>query len=146
MDKSTAPVSSDGNAENDVAGDSENKQAEETWSNDYLVCRLKQQLCTVDLKSTKVKTNSLDSGGNYDTRKYYNQAHDYLKVGAFKRPPPFLISLSDLPDRLVKELAELENRDRVFVLKQAIGRIFEDVNGKLYHDSVSRVLEIGLVE
>jgi len=79
-----------------------------------------------------------------DNRKYYNQAHNLLKIGALKPTPFFIVYLSDLSPRLIKELHSLDNRDREYVLKQAIGRIFEDINFELYHNSISRVLKVRL--
>ena len=104
------------------------------WTSAYLVDRLKQHLATIETKD-EVK---------YDNRKYYNQAHDFSKIGAFKPVPSFIVSLSDLSPRLIKELYSLDSRDREYVLKQAIGRIFEDVNFEIYHNSVSKVLKVKL--
>jgi hypothetical protein len=81
----------------------------------------------------------------YDNRKYYNQAHNLLKIGAFSSVPPFPVNVSDLYPELLKELRVLDNRDRCLVLKQAVGRIFEDINFRLYHNSISRVLKVRLV-
>ena len=53
--------------------------------------------------------------------------------------------VSDLLPELLKELSILDKKDRKFVLKQAVGRIFEDINSELYHNSISRVLEVRLV-
>lgn len=75
-----------------------------------------------------------------DSRKYYTQAYGMLWVGAAKPVPPFIVYLSDLSPRLIKELHSLNVSDRHFVLKQAVGRIFEDINPELYHNSISRVL------
>jgi len=36
----------------------------------------------------------------------------------------------------------LDEKDKKFVLKQAVGRIFEDINFDLYHDSISANLEV----
>jgi hypothetical protein len=43
------------------------------------------------------------------------------------------------------ELYHLDEKDRKFVLKQAVSRIFEDININLYHDSISANLEVVLV-
>jgi len=104
------------------------------WTSAYLVDRLKQHLATVETKEEV----------RYDNRKYYNQAHDLLKIGAFKPVPCFIVHLSDLSPRLIKELRNLDSRDRELVLKQAVGRIFEDVHFEIYHKSVSRVLKVKL--
>jgi 16S rRNA G966 N2-methylase RsmD len=105
----------------------------------FLVDRRKQNLATVCI--TVTGTEKI-----YDNRKYYNQAHSLLKIGALRPVPSFLISVSDLYPELLKELRVLDKRDRNFVLKQAVGRIFEDINSKMYHESVSRVLEVKLID
>jgi len=106
-----------------------------------LVDCLKQNLATI-MECIKVSgTEKI-----YDNRKYYNQVHNLLKIGAFKPVPHFPVSVSDLWPPMLKELRVLDKRDRNFVLKQAVGRIFEDVNSKLYHSSISRVLEVRLVD
>lgn len=83
----------------------------------------------------------------YDDRLYYYKAYHYLKLGLFQKQdaPPFKVRLSHLSPSIVYELGELCEKDRKFVLKQAIGRIFEDVNFALYHDSISGNLGVILV-
>ena len=100
-----------------------------------LVDRLKQHLATIE-----------DTEWKYDRRKYYNQAHDKLKIGAFKPVMCFMVYIADLSPELISELHSLDLQDRDFVLKQAVGRIFEDVNFDIYHNSVSRVLKVKLVK
>jgi hypothetical protein len=78
----------------------------------------------------------------YGDRKYYNQAFDLLSIGAYKPVPLFIINLSDLPKSLRAELSTLDKNTRDFVLKQAVGRIFEDNNADLFHNSISRVLRV----
>jgi len=104
------------------------------FTTNCLVERFKQELATV------IGTEQ----DQLDNRKYYNQAHDLLKIGAFKPVPYFIVYLCDLSPRLIKELHSLDNRDREFVLNQAVGRIFEDVHFEIYHNSVSRVLKVKL--
>ena len=83
-----------------------------------------------------------------DDRWYYYKAYHYLKLGLFlkKDAPPFKISLSHLSPSILYELKQLNDKDRKFVLKQAVGRIFEDINFNLYHDSISANLEVVLVK
>jgi hypothetical protein len=127
---------------------------EEVWSDSYLVDNLKQHLATVKLSKSKTQTDLLDApndkfNSNFcliSNRHYVNQAFHYLKIGVLRPVPEFLISLSDLSPKLVKELASLDKRTREFVLKQAVGRIFEVINAKLYHNNVSRVLNVRSVE
>ena len=84
----------------------------------------------------------------YDDRWYYYKAYHYQKLGLFLRKdaPPFKVSLSHLSDEMIYELNQLDKNDRKFVLKQAVGRIFEDINFDLYHDSISANLEVVLVK
>jgi hypothetical protein len=80
-----------------------------------------------------------------DSRKYYDQAYRMLKIGAFRPAPPYIIFLRDLTPKIIKESYCLDIHDRGYVLTQAIGRIFEDINPDIYHNSVSRVLKVKLV-
>lgn len=84
---------------------------------------------------------------NIDDRWYYYKAYHYQKLGLFLRKdaPPFKVSLSHLSPEILYELSELDGKDRTFVLKQAVGRIFEDINFDLYHDSISANLEVVLI-
>lgn len=116
-----------------------------SWNKLYIVDRLKQYLATVEINSNDYKDNLGDKRiFNLEYRKYYNRAYHFLKIGAFKPVPAFVVNLSDLTPRLVKELQELDKADRAYVLRQAIGRILEDVNFDLYHNSISRVLRVEL--
>jgi hypothetical protein len=74
--------------------------------------------------------------------------YDFQKLGLYKREdaPTFKVKLSHLPHDLIYELAHLNEQDRKFVLKQAVSRIFEDINFDLYHDSISNRLEVELVK
>ena len=127
---------------------------EERWSDSYLVDNLKQHLALVQLSKSKTNTDLLNTpNDNFNSnfclisnRHYINQAFHYLKIGVLSPIPEFLISLSDLSPKLVKELAILDKKTREFVLKQAVGRIFEDLNSKLYHNSISRVLNVRSVQ
>lgn len=47
-----------------------------------------------------------------------------------------------MSEDLRKELSSLDKQSRQFVLKQAIGRIFEDINADLFHKSISKVLQV----
>jgi hypothetical protein len=54
------------------------------------------------------------------------------KIGHLASVPKFLISMHDLEPSLLCELAGLDNEDRNFVLKQGVGRMFEDINSRLW--------------
>ena len=85
---------------------------------------------------------------NIDDRWYYYKAYHYQKLGLFlnkKDTPVFKVKIDDLSPDIIYELSQLNPEDRRFVLKQAISKIFEDINFDLYHDSISANLEVKLV-
>jgi hypothetical protein len=108
--------------------------ASDDWTKSCLVDRLKRYLASIESQED----------GEYDNRKYYNQAHYMLKIGAYKPVPPYTVDIADISPILLKNLHSLDSEDRQFVLKQAVGRIFEDINPELYHNSISRVLWVKL--
>lgn len=82
-----------------------------------------------------------------DDRKYYNRAFHYQKIGLFKGNIPWLkISLLDLSLESLKSLSEFQSDEREYVAKQAIGRIFEDVNSDIYHNSISSILKVKFID
>ena len=93
-----------------------------------------------------VKPTDLEEN-NIDEREYYYQAYQFLKVGLYKREdaPTFKVKLGHLPDDIIYELSTFDSNTRRFVLKQAISRIFEDINFNLFHDSISSILEVELI-
>ena len=94
------------------------------WTVSYLVDKLKQHLATIELSKSKENTDLLDANNDkfnkyfclISNRHYVNQAFHYLKIGVFRPIPDFLISLSDLSPKLLKEVAELDKITREFVL------------------------------
>jgi len=135
--------------EKDIEKDSNDPESKsEIWSDDYLVSRLKEHLGSVTLSNNKFRTGELNDERVFDSRKYYNQAYQFLKIGASpaRQAPSYLIDISDLSSDLIKELARLDLADRKFVLKQAVWRLFEDINATLYHNSISKSLNARLVD
>lgn len=112
--------------------------SKEEWLTSYLIDHLKQHLATY----TEVITNS--EGKTAEARIYYDQGFQLLKIGAYKPVPPYVIKFSHLTPRLQNELNQLDDIDRIYVLKQAVSRIFEDINLGIYHNSISCVLRIVL--
>lgn len=75
--------------------------------------------------------------------KYYNQALAFRKWIPITRPvPAFVVNISDLSARIVAELKILD--DPQIVLKQAVGRIFENIDARQYHLSIAQFLEVVL--
>jgi hypothetical protein len=100
------------------------------------------------LASVRSNDYNNDDDNDIDDRIYYYQAYDFQKLGLYKREdaPAFKIKLSHLPEDIIYELSTLDESTRRFVLKQAVSRIFEDINYDLYHDSISSRLEVSLVD
>jgi hypothetical protein len=77
--------------------------------------------------------------------KYYDQALARRKWIPIAKPvPKFKINLSDFSARLVAELWCL--KDPQYVLKEAVGRIFENIDERQYHQSIARNLKVELVK
>ena len=91
---------------------------------------------------------SVRSNKDIDDREYYFQAYQFQKLGLYKREdvPVFKVKLNHLPSDIIYELSTFDTNTRRFVLKQAVSRIFEDINFDLYHDSISSRLEVSLIE
>jgi hypothetical protein len=97
--------------------------------------------CLVDLVKHHLAT-VVSEEGKYNNRKYYNQAFGLLRIGAYKPTAFYIINLSDLTLELREASCSLDIQSRQFVMKQVVGRIFEDINSELFHNSISRVLTV----
>ncbi len=75
-----------------------------------------------------------------EDRKYYAKCYKSLWIGAARPVPWFDINISDLTAEYVRDLLGLDAQTRAFILKQIIGRIYEDIDVELYHNSISRCL------
>jgi hypothetical protein len=81
-------------------------------------------------------------------RKYYRLAAELGRWIPIARPPPeYPIDKSDLNDRLRNELLEeiTSEEARQHILKEAVGRIFENLNFERYQLSIARNLKVRLV-
>jgi hypothetical protein len=87
------------------------------------------------------------SGNVIEVKKYYRRARELLyRIPLWQPTPEFEVVESDLTEKLRKELQEnTSNEWRQDVLKQAVERIFENVNFRYYHLSVARLLRVRLV-
>lgn len=145
-------------------------QVQEQVSRKDITERLYQELGSVRLSDKAIDSKVLERKRIilFDTRKYYNQAHNYMIIPILKQKgkpiPDYMISLSELSLELRNSIERLTHNDIVYVFKTAVGRIFEDiikqanenpdpeskskiklVNPKLYHDSIYRILKVRLV-
>ncbi len=139
-----------------------------TFTDSALTERIKKELASIKINQEKYKqeieNNRITDNKNYydydldldfskdpqiiDDRKYYYRAVHYQKIGVFKEEdiPWLKISLLDLSLETLKALSQLERETRAYIAKQAYGRIFEDVNSKLYRDSISSILKVKFID
>jgi hypothetical protein len=139
-----------------------------TFTDSALTERIKKELASIKIDTEKYKQeiekHRITEGKNYydydldldfsrdpkiiDDRKYYNRAFHYQKIGLFPQEniPWLKISLQDLSLESVKALSQLEPKEREYIAKQAYGRIFEDINSDIYHNSISSILKVKFID
>ncbi len=108
----------------------------EYWTTEYIVDRLFFEM-----------TESRDDAQGWEDyqhkgqrKKYYDRALDAIKMAAGRPSPIFVINTSDLTTRLKKELSELKEEALDYVVSEAVGRVCENVNPKLYHLTLKKCL------
>jgi hypothetical protein len=75
--------------------------------------------------------------------KYHNQANDLMyRIPVSKPGPKFVINQSDLDPRVIKELQGCTDRGFQYALRQAVGRVFENIDFEYYQLSVARFLKV----
>jgi hypothetical protein len=84
-----------------------------------------------------------NQGQTLEVKKYSHQANDLIpRISVAKPTPTFIIYISDLTPKLIQELKHSSNEERRYVVMQAVGRIFENINSRLYHLSIARKLKV----
>ena len=83
------------------------------------------------------------NNGNGVLRRLYEQQAIYkmYRIPIYRPPPVFIVHLKHLDDRLKQELAKLDKWSKDYVLKEAIGKIFEHVDKRFYYLSVKSLLK-----
>jgi hypothetical protein len=123
----------------------------EFWTEEYLIDELFLQLAGTKMIVKKHDDSSDDK--LVSVHKYYNQAFRLRhRIPVVKPAPEFIVNMSDLDIRILAELKALDNDDAdadaepssQYILKQAVGRIFENIDAKKYHLSIARNLEVVL--
>ena len=121
--------------QNNECGD----EQKEYWTIECLVDQLFLNLCSS--KQTIIN----DNGGAITISKYYSQAHRLMKWIPIARPAPeFVINISDLEPQVRKEIESIIDSPTTlqYVLTQAVGRIFENIDFDYYHLSIARNLKV----
>lgn len=119
-----------------------NSEEQEYWTTNYIIEELKYEL---GIFTDYIKN---EDGEFVEGRKYYDLAK-YLqyRISVYRPVPFFRISLSDLSEKLKQELSSLHRETLVYVLKEAVARIFEDIDARQYHtNSISSLLEVQLID
>jgi hypothetical protein len=87
----------------------------------------------------------LNSGTGVLRRKYVEQARYILyRMPIYKPPPEFVVSVSDLDDRVKEALVKEDQATRKYILKRAVERIFESVDSRFYLLSVKAHFKVRL--
>jgi hypothetical protein len=121
--------------------DSESRNNQkEYWTTECLVDQLFLNLCS----SRQTITN--DSGRTITIRKYYAQARELMKWIPIARLPSneFVINISDIIPAIREEIESVANSPKTlqYILTQAVGRIFENLDFEYYHLSIARNLRV----
>jgi hypothetical protein len=114
---------------------------EELWTEEYLIDLLFLRLASIK------ETVCNDKGQTVHVRKYYRQARQLMKWIPITRPhPEFVINISDLTPRIIKELTQIETckKARNYIILQAVTRIFENLDFEYCHLSIFRNLRVRL--
>jgi hypothetical protein len=93
------------------------------------------QKSSVRSKAQEVYGYNTDSGL---LRRLYEEQAKYkmYRIPVFRPPPVFVVSLKHLDDKLKKELANLDRESKDYVMREAIGRICEQVDKRFFLLSV----------
>jgi hypothetical protein len=85
--------------------------------------------------------------GTSSVKKYQDQAKYLMyRIPVCRPSSPFKINVVDLTSRLGQELESLDGETLDCVMKEAIGRIFENINERYFLLSVKHLLKWELVE
>jgi hypothetical protein len=113
---------------------------QELWTTECLVDQL--FLCLAGTNEY-ITTNTNDE--TIPVKKYYSQARQLMKWIPIARPAPeFVINISDLKSKVRKEIESIIDSPSTlqYVLTQAVGRIFENIDFDYYHLSIARNLKV----
>lgn len=109
----------------------------EYYTIEYLADLLFLRIVSVKDKITKA------DGEMLTVRKYHNQALRLWRWIPVSKPvPDYVVNVSDLTPRIVVELKALDRFSYNYVIKTAVGRIFENIDAKGYHLNIARRLRV----
>jgi hypothetical protein len=117
-----------------------NKQEEEKWTTERIVDEV-----FLNLAGTKENITIEKNGRSIPVKKYYTQARELMKWIPIARPSPeFIINICDLTPKVRKEIESIISYHETlqYVITQAVGRIFENLDFEYYHFSIGRNLRV----
>ena len=117
----------------------------EVWS---IECTIEELELNLSRVVENIASRDSDNGQEMKTLtvyKYYQQAKDLAKWIPIARPvPEFIINVKDLSSEVIEELESrlYDIPTLSYILKQAIGRIFENLGHAYFHLSIARNLRV----
>jgi hypothetical protein len=117
-------------------------QQEDKWTTECLIDEV-----FLNLAGTKEIITIEENSRSIPVRKYYRQARDLMKWIPIARPSPeFVINICDLTPKVRKEIESIicYPKSLKYVITQAVGRIFENLDFEDYHLSIARNLRVRL--
>jgi hypothetical protein len=115
-------------------------QEEDQWTTERLVDEL-----LINLARTTEIITIKENGRSIPVKKYYRQARALMKWIPIGRPSPeFVINIGDLTPKVRKEIESIISYHETlqYVLIQAVGRIFENLDFEYYHLSIARKIKV----
>jgi hypothetical protein len=119
-----------------VPSDSNKDFAESEWTTERTLDEL--FLCLAGKR--EVIPDKREDGTIIYYRKYYHQALKlFMWIPIAKPLPEFVINVSDLSPKIIQELQQniTSNSTRRYVVIQAVGRIFENIDSRYHHLSIA---------
>jgi hypothetical protein len=121
----------------------DNQKEGPEWTVESLVDEL-----FLNLSGTKaIVTN--DKGKTITIRKYYSQARQLIRWIPVVRLPSneFVINICDLAPQVIRQIESVIDSPRTlqYVLTQAVGRIFENLDFEYYHISIAKNLRVKMM-
>ena len=116
------------------------EKEEDKWTIERIVDELFLNLVgTIEIVTIEENNRSIP------VRKYYRQARELMKWIPIARPSPdFVINICDLTPKVRKEIVSIHGYHETlqYVITQAVGRVFENLDFKYYHLSIAKNLTV----
>ena len=116
------------------------EQEEDKWTIERIVDEV-----FLNLAGTTENITIEENSRSIPVRKYYRQARELMKWIPIARPSPeFVVYIGDLTPKVRKEIESIISYPETlqYVVTQAVGRIFENLDFDYYHLSIARNLKV----